>query len=104
MTSDTLISKATTTDMLVAHVTTCPAAGVACPYTAKTAHYGCGWFRGQLGGHLVIDHGGDINGFTAMNEFMPQDGVTIVVLSNQANSGASSFLGLTLAQLTLGQS
>jgi hypothetical protein len=38
-----------------------------------------------------------------MNEFMPVDGITIVLLSNQANSGASTFLGLALAQIMLGQ-
>lgn len=101
--NDTLISKAATADMVAPHVTTCAAASVACPYNAETARYGYGWFSGLLGGHLVIDHGGDINGFTAMNEFMPHDGITIVLLSNQANSGASSFLGLALAQLMLGQ-
>jgi hypothetical protein len=57
----------------------------------------------MLRGHLVVDHGGDINGFTAMNEFMPTDGIIIVLLSNQANSGASSFLGQALAQIMLGQ-
>jgi hypothetical protein len=57
-----------------------------------------------LSGDLVIDHGGDINGFTAMNEFMPDDGLVIVLLSKQANSGASTFLGLALAQFMLGQS
>jgi hypothetical protein len=58
----------------------------------------------MLDGHLVFDHGGDIYGFTAMNEFMPNDGITIVLLSNQANSGASSFLGLALAQVMLERS
>ena len=100
---DTLISQAATADMLAPHATTCVAASVACPYNAATARYGYGWFSGLLGSHLVIDHGGDINGFTAMNEFMPHDGITIILLSNQANSGASSFLGLALAQIMLGQ-
>ena len=59
--------------------------------------------NGGLGGHRVIDHGSDINGFTTMNEVTPRDGVTIVLLSNQANSGASSFLGLALVQLRPGQ-
>jgi CubicO group peptidase (beta-lactamase class C family) len=102
--SDTLILRTATTDMLAAHTTTCPAGAVACPYNATAARYGYGWFSGTLSGHLVINHGGDINGFTAMNEFMPDDGIVIVLLSNQANSGASTFLGLALAQLMLGQS
>lgn len=104
LTSDTLISKAATSDMLAPHTTTCAVGAATCPWNRTEAHYGYGWFRGMLGGHLVIDHGGDINGFTAINEFMPSDGITIVLLSNQANSGASSFLGLALARIMLGQS
>lgn len=102
--SDTLISSSATAEMLAPHVATCPASANVCPYNATTRHYGYGWFSGMLGGHLVIQHGGDINGFTAMNEFMPNDGITIVLLSNQADSGASTVLGLALAQLMLGQS
>ena len=101
--SNTLITKAATASMLAPHATLC-AGGGACPYMAIEKQYGYGWFRGTLGGHPVIDHGGDIPGFTAMNEFMPNDGIIIVVLSSQANSGASSFLGQALAQLMLGQS
>jgi CubicO group peptidase (beta-lactamase class C family) len=102
--SDTLISRAATADMLAPHVTTCAVGAATCPSNSTQAHYGDGWFRGMLGGHLVIDHGGDINGFTAMNELMPHDGITIVLLSNQANSGASSFLGLALTQIMLERS
>jgi len=87
--------------MLAPYVTTCAADAAPCPWNRMEAHYGDGWFSGLLGGHLVIDHGGDINGFTTMNAFMPHDGITIVLLSNQANSGASSFLGLALVQIML---
>jgi CubicO group peptidase (beta-lactamase class C family) len=99
--SNTLISKAATADMFAPHATTCAPGTVACPWNSMQTHYGYGWFSGRLGGHLVINHGGDIRGFTAMNEFMPNDGITIILLSNQANSGASTFLGLALAQIML---
>jgi CubicO group peptidase (beta-lactamase class C family) len=102
--SDTLIPEAATADMLAPHVATCPTGAAACPWNSEEAHYGYGWFSGTLAGHPVIDHGGDVPGFTAMNEFMPSGGITIVLLSNQADSGASSFLGLALAQIMLGQS
>ena len=39
-----------------------------------------------------------------MNKFMPYDGITIVLLTNQTDSGASSFLDLAVAQIMLGQS
>jgi CubicO group peptidase (beta-lactamase class C family) len=102
--SDTLIAKAATTDMLAPHATTCPTSPAACPENSTQSHYGYGWFSGTLGSHQVIDHSGGINGFTAINEIMPEDGITIVLLSNQENSGAGSFLGLALAQIMLGQS
>ena len=102
--SDTLLSRAVTAAMLAPHATTCAVGAATCPWNSMEAHYGYGWFSGTVAGHLVIDHGGDINGFTALNEVMPPDGITIVLLSNQANSGASSFLGLALTRIMLGQS
>jgi hypothetical protein len=90
--------------MFAPHVATCAAGAETCAWNSTQTHYGYGWFSGTLAGHLVINHPGDtVAGFTAINEVMPNDGITIVLLSNQANSGASTFLGLALAQIMLGQ-
>src|SRR5438876_2301404 len=46
--------------------------------------YGYGWFlaQGPVAGHKLIWHDGKIPGFRTYNGFYPQDGVTIIVLSN----------------------
>ncbi len=59
------------------------------PYTASQyagSKYGYGWFLAQspVPGHRLIWHDGKIPGFRTYNAFYPQDGVTLVVLSNLA--------------------
>ncbi len=44
--------------------------------------YGMGWGIGSYRGHLLIDHGGGIDGFSALTSFMPQENIGVVVLSN----------------------
>jgi CubicO group peptidase (beta-lactamase class C family) len=48
--------------------------------------YGMGWFVSDYRGHYCVDHGGNIDGFTAMVRLFPQDQLGIVVLSNLANT------------------
>lgn len=49
------------------------------PYTL----YGMGWFIQPYRGHTLLQHGGNIDGFTAMVSLMPQDRLGVVVLSNK---------------------
>ena len=49
------------------------------PYTL----YGMGWFIQPYRGHTLVQHGGNIDGFTAMVGLLPQDDVGVVVLSNK---------------------
>lgn len=44
--------------------------------------YGLGWMISSYRGHLSVEHGGNIDGFTASVCFMPRDGFGVVVLSN----------------------
>ncbi|MBV9259152.1 MAG: beta-lactamase family protein [Ktedonobacteraceae bacterium] len=46
--------------------------------------YGYGWFltHGPIAGHRLIWHDGKIPGFRTYNGFYPQDGITLIVLSN----------------------
>ncbi len=48
--------------------------------------YGYGWFLAQspIHGHRLIWHDGKIPGFRTYNGFYPQDGITLIVLSNLA--------------------
>jgi len=53
-------------------------------YTA----YGLGWFLHTYRGHPYVEHGGNIDGFSALVSLLPDDDLGIVVLTNQ---NASSY-------------
>lgn len=55
------------------------------PYD-QFANYGFGWMLSSYHGHYRVEHGGNIDGFTALTTFYPLDSIGIVVLSNQNNS------------------
>ena len=55
--------------------------------------YGLGVQVMSIGGHRVLEHGGEVSGFTAENIVMPEDGIAIVVLTNQDASEAASEIG-----------
>src|SRR6185295_10667054 len=44
--------------------------------------YGLGWFLRQWGGHKIVEHGGNIDGFNAQVAFMPDQKVGFVLLTN----------------------
>ncbi len=48
--------------------------------------YGLGWFVDTYRGHYRAQHGGNIDGFTAAVQLLPQDKIGIVVLVNQDGS------------------
>jgi CubicO group peptidase (beta-lactamase class C family) len=50
------------------------------------ANYGFGWFLSSYEGHYRVEHGGNIDGFSASTCFFPSDSVGIVVLTNQNGS------------------
>jgi CubicO group peptidase (beta-lactamase class C family) len=50
------------------------------------SNYGFGWFLSSYKGHYRVEHGGNINGFSANTSFFPSDSVGIVVLVNQNGS------------------
>ncbi len=50
------------------------------------ANYGYGWFLHSYKGHYMVEHGGNINGFTASVALYPTDSLGIVVLANQNGS------------------
>ncbi|MFY0255079.1 serine hydrolase [Chitinophaga sp. 30R24] len=50
------------------------------------ANYGLGWMMFSYHGHYRVEHGGNIDGFSALTTFYPTDSIGIVVLSNQHNS------------------
>lgn len=50
------------------------------------ANYGLGWMVSAYRGHYRVEHGGNIDGFSASTCLFPSDSIGIVVLCNQNNS------------------
>jgi CubicO group peptidase (beta-lactamase class C family) len=97
---DALLDKTSTADMFAAHAVMCDSAA-ACGSYDKLA-YGYGVVNGVLGGQPIIWHNGALNGFVSMNEMLPKQDITIVVLSNLASSGADGVVGVQFARMMLG--
>jgi len=66
------------------------------------ANYGLGWFLGSYRGHYRVEHGGNIDGYSASTCFFPSDSVGIIVLSNQNSSAVPSIVRNLIADRMLG--
>jgi D-alanyl-D-alanine carboxypeptidase len=51
--------------------------------------YGLGVFVGSQSGRRILEHSGEVSGFTAENVVFPDDRAAIVVLTNEDASGAA---------------
>jgi len=58
----------------------------------KGTHYGLGVEVRDRDGHRSIEHGGEVSGFVSDNEVLVDDGVAVVVLTNQDAVGAASVI------------
>jgi CubicO group peptidase (beta-lactamase class C family) len=54
--------------------------------------YGFGWTLSSYRGHYRVEHGGNIDGFSASTCFFPSDSIGIIVLSNQNGSSVPSIV------------
>ncbi|NTS42414.1 serine hydrolase [Flavisolibacter sp. BT320] len=54
--------------------------------------YGFGWMMSSYRGHYRVEHGGNIDGFSASAAFYPTDSIGIVVLTNQNGSAIPSIV------------
>jgi CubicO group peptidase (beta-lactamase class C family) len=68
------------------------------------SNYGYGWFLASYKGHYRVEHGGNIDGFSASTSFFPSDSVGIVVLVNQNGSAVPSIVRNLVADRMLGVS
>ena len=59
---------------------------------------GLAFFRGEVGGHLVVEHEGLLPGFSSQLSLAPDDGVGVVAFTNGAKS-ASAWLGTEVSGL-----
>jgi D-alanyl-D-alanine carboxypeptidase len=55
--------------------------------------YGLGMFVTSSNGHRILEHGGEVSGFTAENIVLPDDKIAVVVLTNQDAAEAASEIG-----------
>ncbi len=63
--------------------------------------YGYGWFIASYRGHYRVEHGGNIDGFSANVAFYPSDSIGIVVLANQNGSAVPTLVRNTVADRML---
>lgn len=63
--------------------------------------YGFGLAPGMLGTHRLIQHGGDVNGFSVQQLWLPDDSLRVVVFTNTLASGPAR-LATNLASAVLG--
>ena len=63
--------------------------------------YGLGMFVTSVNGHRMLEHGGEVSGFTAENIVLPDDKIAVVVLTNQDAAEAASDIGAQVRTLLL---
>jgi CubicO group peptidase (beta-lactamase class C family) len=56
------------------------------------SNYGYAWFLSSYKGHYRVEHGGNIDGFSANVAFFPSDSIGVVVLSNQNGSAVPNLV------------
>ncbi|MGZ8544930.1 MAG: serine hydrolase, partial [Flavisolibacter sp.] len=56
------------------------------------ANYGLGWFLSSYKEHYRVEHGGNIDGFSASTSFYPTDSIGIIVLVNQDGSSVPAIV------------
>ena len=66
------------------------------------SHYSLGLSVRDTGGHLLLEHSGEVMGFTSENYVYPNDKVAIAVLTNQDAARAAGVIARGLAPLLLG--
>ena len=66
------------------------------------SNYGFGWFLASYRGHYRVEHGGNIDGFSASTCFFPSDSSGVVVLVNQNGSAVPTIVRNLVADRLLG--
>lgn len=65
-------------------------------------NYGLGWMLSSYRGHYMVEHGGNISGFSGNVAFYPTDQIGIVVLTNQNQSEVPDVVRNSIADRLLG--
>lgn len=64
--------------------------------------YALGWMVNSYRGHLMVQHSGGINGFSALTTLLPDDHIGIVVLTNMGNCPVHTIVTLNACDRLLG--
>ena len=64
--------------------------------------YGMGWRINAYRGHLMVNHGGAIDGFSALVAFLPRDGIGVVILANLEDSPINGMVAYNIFDRLLG--
>lgn len=64
--------------------------------------YGMGFFISQYRGHKRVEHGGNLDGFSAELAFLPNDGIGVVVLTNLDGTGLPNAIAYNVFDRLLG--
>jgi CubicO group peptidase (beta-lactamase class C family) len=64
--------------------------------------YGMGFFVTSYRGHKFVHHGGNIDGFSALVAFLPQDNIGLVILTNQNGSALPAIVAYNVWDRLLG--
>ncbi|GHO76789.1 penicillin-binding protein [Ktedonobacter sp. SOSP1-85] len=65
-------------------------------------NYGLGWGLTSYRGHTLVEHGGNIDGFSALVSFLPDDNIGLVTLTNLDSNLATQSVNYTLCDHLLG--
>jgi len=66
------------------------------------SNYGFGWMLSSYRGHYRVEHGGNIDGFSASTCFFPSDSIGIIVLCNQNGSSVNAIVRNLVSDKLLG--
>jgi hypothetical protein len=66
------------------------------------ADYGLGWFIDTYRGHQRVEHGGNIDGFSALVSLFPEDRLGLVVLTNKNGTPFPELVAQTAADRIFG--
>ncbi len=64
----------------------------------EDTHYGLGTFIYDRNGHRELEHSGEVGGYVSENIVFPDDGIAIVVLTNEVASSAASVIANGIAR------
>ncbi len=64
--------------------------------------YGLGWFIEAYRGHYRVHHGGNIDGYSALVSFLPDDRIGMVILTNQNASPSPALVCSYVSDVLLG--